>query len=55
MHVIERRANINPNVCEMVKGFFSFAAEKAEGRSGAGAAKLMKPHHELNLNGRIGL
>jgi hypothetical protein len=30
------------------KGFFSFAAEKAEGRHDAGAAKLMKPCIELN-------
>jgi hypothetical protein len=28
--------------------------KKLEREGGAGAAKLMKPHHELNLNGRIG-
>jgi hypothetical protein len=37
------------------KGFFSFAGEKAGGEGEAGAAKLMKPRIELNLNGRSGL
>ena len=29
--------------------------KKLEGEKGTGTAKLMKPHHELNLGGRIGL
>ena len=63
MHVIEKMANRNLNVCEMlkvssnVKGFFKMLkvssvsrAEKLKGEGEAGAAKLMKPRGELNLH-----
>ena len=55
MEVLERTANINPNVCEMKKVSSVSRAEKLEKWGEAGAAKLMKPRIELNLNGRMGL
>jgi hypothetical protein len=52
--VVEGERKIKKMFVKWLKVSSVSRGKKLEREGGAGAAKLMKPHHELNLNGRIG-